>query len=358
VFIGDPHQHIYGFRGAINILEELEGTTHTYSLTQSFRFGPEIASVATILLAQLKKVKTMINGCSLPSTIYGNAVGQVAVIARTNLELFNKAIEVCLQESSMTRIAFVGGINGYGLDLVEDIYKLFSGNKRAIYKNKFISRFSSFATLKQYAQHSDDPELMGKIKLVEQHHNNIPSRIAALRSKCYNDSDLAEIVFSTAHKAKGLEFETVRILDDFIVNGMVTETEIGYHGWTIVVRDEDGFVPVDEKNLLYVAATRAKKALLMSRTLVNVLKKAGEQFLQVGPLPETEGHFTCESCKQKYVYSAESLVKVEQQQIILSTGSVFQARGLLCSNCSIRIAPCWKGLCTVAHPCHQYCEII
>jgi F-box protein 18 (helicase) len=130
VFIGDPHQHIYGFRGAINILEELEGTTHTYSLTQSFRFGPEIASVATILLAQLKKVKTMINGCSLPSTIYGNAVGQVAVIARTNLELFNKAIEVCLQESSMTRIAFVGGINGYGLDLVEDIYKLFSGNKR------------------------------------------------------------------------------------------------------------------------------------------------------------------------------------------------------------------------------------
>jgi F-box protein 18 (helicase) len=109
-----------------------------------------------------------------------------------------------------------------------------------------------------------------------------------LRSKCYNDSDLAEIVFSTAHKAKGLEFETVRILDDFIVNGMVTETEIGYHGWTIVVRDEDGFVPVDEKNLLYVAATRAKKALLMSRTLVNVLKKAGEQFLQVGPLPETE----------------------------------------------------------------------
>lgn len=93
----------------------------------------------------------------------------MAVIARTNLELFNKAIEVCLQESSMTRIAFVGGINGYGLDLVEDIYKLFSGNKRAIYKNKFISRFSSFATLKQYAQHSDDPELMGKIKVTKKY---------------------------------------------------------------------------------------------------------------------------------------------------------------------------------------------
>ena len=41
-------------------------------------------------------------------TICGSAVGQVAVIARTNLELFNKAIEVCLDESSMTRIAFVG----------------------------------------------------------------------------------------------------------------------------------------------------------------------------------------------------------------------------------------------------------
>jgi ATP-dependent exoDNAse (exonuclease V) beta subunit len=52
---------------------------------------------------------------------------------------------------------------------------------------------------------------------------------------------MVEIVFSTAHKAKGLEFETVRILDDFIVNGMVTETEIGYHGWTIVVRGESNF---------------------------------------------------------------------------------------------------------------------
>ena len=34
VFVGDPHQHVYGFRGAINVLEELEGTTHSYSLTQ------------------------------------------------------------------------------------------------------------------------------------------------------------------------------------------------------------------------------------------------------------------------------------------------------------------------------------
>jgi hypothetical protein len=48
VFIGDPHQHIYGFRGAINILEELEGTTHTYSLTQVRTMGNNKSIVAKI----------------------------------------------------------------------------------------------------------------------------------------------------------------------------------------------------------------------------------------------------------------------------------------------------------------------
>ena len=72
---------------------------------------------------------------------------------------------------------------------------------------------------------------------------------------------LSDILFSTAHKAKGLEFSTVRVLDDFL--------RASIHGPGV------GDLPEDEYNLLYVAATRAIKRLRMSRTLFDTLKKAG-----------------------------------------------------------------------------------
>ena len=51
IIVGDPHQQIYGFRGAINALDHVE-STHVLKLTQSFRFGPEIAFAANCILMQ------------------------------------------------------------------------------------------------------------------------------------------------------------------------------------------------------------------------------------------------------------------------------------------------------------------
>ena len=53
VIVGDPNQQIYMFRGAVNALG-LISPTHTYFLTQSFRFGPEIGFVANLCLTRLK----------------------------------------------------------------------------------------------------------------------------------------------------------------------------------------------------------------------------------------------------------------------------------------------------------------
>ncbi len=40
IIVGDPNQQIYTFRGAVNALESVEAT-HTYRLTQSFRYALE-----------------------------------------------------------------------------------------------------------------------------------------------------------------------------------------------------------------------------------------------------------------------------------------------------------------------------
>ena len=68
LIVGDPHQQIYMFRGAVNALG-LVKPSHTYHLTQSFRFGPSIARVADEVLRLLKNNKgtTLVGGKKMDS---------------------------------------------------------------------------------------------------------------------------------------------------------------------------------------------------------------------------------------------------------------------------------------------------
>ena len=52
VYVGDRYQQIYEWRGAVNAMEAID-THSSVQLTQSFRFGPEIAAEASRLLFQL-----------------------------------------------------------------------------------------------------------------------------------------------------------------------------------------------------------------------------------------------------------------------------------------------------------------
>ncbi|NXT54996.1 FBH1 helicase, partial [Pluvianellus socialis] len=63
ILVGDPHQQIYTFRGAVNTLYSVLHT-HVYYLTQSFRFGPEIAYVGATILDVCKRIrnKTLVGG--------------------------------------------------------------------------------------------------------------------------------------------------------------------------------------------------------------------------------------------------------------------------------------------------------
>merc|ERR1719244_2246968 len=92
IIVGDPHQQIYTFRGAINALD-IVTPTHTYFLTQSFRFGPEIAYVANKCLSAFKDKdsRTLVGGKKVDSFTSSGRVGQqVAFIGRTNMGVFNK----------------------------------------------------------------------------------------------------------------------------------------------------------------------------------------------------------------------------------------------------------------------------
>ncbi|XP_064633360.1 F-box DNA helicase 1-like [Lineus longissimus] len=267
ILVGDPRQQIYSFRGAVNAMVQVEATKIFY-LTQSFRFGPEIAYVANCCMDTLhgEKQRTLV-GNGIPGGVKGDTVGQIAIIARTNFHLFGEAVKRCCHCPEPIKAAFIGGTDNFGFDMILDIHTLLLPlDQRREIKNNFIQRFASFFELEKYAEKTLDSELLGKIKIAKCYQSNLPTLIQKIKTRCIRDPDLADYIFTTAHKAKGLEFSTVQLTDDYV--GLP-------HG---SIMSQIMSVSQDEGNLLYVAVTRAKKRLLLTDTLLALLKLCGEKF--------------------------------------------------------------------------------
>ena len=67
IFVGDPNQQIYAFRGAVNALNLIEPTSTLY-LTLSFRLSPTLGFISTAWINTKMKAKGMqskiIVGCN------------------------------------------------------------------------------------------------------------------------------------------------------------------------------------------------------------------------------------------------------------------------------------------------------
>ncbi|XP_036375995.1 F-box DNA helicase 1 [Megalops cyprinoides] len=301
VLVGDPHQQIYTFRGAINALQAVPHT-HLYYLTQSFRFGPEIAYVGATVLDVCKKVEKILVGGSQEGSVTGHGVGEyvdallgsgcvrgrggegtVAFLSRCNVTVFDQAVRLT-EGNGPPRIHIVGGSDNFGLKKILDIWVLMQPEnerkqKNLVIEDKFISSFcrqkqGGYAGLKVYIKHTEDRELEAKLAVVEKYNHRIPELIERLYNCSVSSPHSADFILGTVHKSKGLEFDTVVITDDFI------KIPCARHNLQRLTRCVTSNIPEDEWNLLYVAVTRAKKTLIITKTIQNILTLAGEYFLR------------------------------------------------------------------------------
>jgi superfamily I DNA/RNA helicase len=83
-----------------------------------------------------------------------------------------------------------------------------------------------------------------------------------------NASTRCDVVISTAHKAKGREWATVRLMDDFMKSQPERKKVQGKHGAT------NGHDPA-ELRLFYVAFTRARDAIEVAPSVLSLIGKAG-----------------------------------------------------------------------------------
>jgi F-box protein, helicase, 18 len=265
VLVGDPHQQIYSFRGAVNAFDRVE-SDRTYFLTGSFRFGVDFSNVANILLTEFKGETQDLSGLG--------GVGELAdidpslphaVLSRTNGGLFDEAADLWMGR----KLGFLGGIKNYRFSMVNDVYLLSEGKMKDI-QSPYIKKFEDFEDLGDYADDMEDAELSSLVKTVNKYGKEIPHLIRSIENNTVSRVQSADVLLATTHKAKGFEFKRVKLKDDFA--DFFEEKN---------KRRLPDSIPRDEINLYYVAVTRAKERLQLNRKLKRIiayLRKKYEEY--------------------------------------------------------------------------------
>ncbi|HHX0267631.1 TPA: 3'-5' exonuclease [Escherichia coli] len=125
------------------------------------------------------------------------------------------------------------------------------------------ARFVAWASYSEYeatAKAGKDAEMLQSVAIIQKF-SPLPVHVAMLRKYEVRDEKAAAVTVTTVHRAKGLEWDTVRLHEDF--------QELDQPGPDNVPEYEE--IRRDELNLLYVAATRARKTLVLNSVLRQIL---------------------------------------------------------------------------------------
>jgi F-box protein, helicase, 18 len=265
VIVGDTHQQIYSWRYAINSLQQIDYPT--LELSTSFRFKQDIAELAMKILSS----KTNLQAYK-PLQILGagneEKIKSKAIIGRTNLGLLLKAINYITDNRKVKYIYFEGNFNSYtyasdGASLY-DVLNLYN-NKKGMIRDELLKTMGSIEELENYIDQTEDAQLGMMLEVVREYENEIPALIKKLKDKQVPDGEKekAEMIFSTVHRCKGMEYDEVELVADFLseekLEKLVNKTN--EKGEKIKLDAKQKEKLVEEVNLLYVAVTRAKKTL-------------------------------------------------------------------------------------------------
>lgn len=242
VYVGDRYQQIYEWRGAVNAMEKIE-TASTTLLTQSFRFGGAIADAASRVLSTLGEPVAVTGNPKIVSRICFTAPN--TILARTNASAISAVISAL---DGKQRPHLVGGIKDL-MELLNGVAELKQGMPTTV--AEFFG-FSDWNSVVAFAKSGEGGHLLTFVNLVESRGER--QLMWALKNTVEESG--ADVVVSTAHKAKGREWARVRLMDDFLRNTPGKKPELNCAG---------GAAKPDpaEIRLLYVAMTRAREELEM-----------------------------------------------------------------------------------------------
>jgi F-box protein 18 (helicase) len=248
VFVGDPHQQIYSFRGSVNIMGMIN-YSKKFPLSKSFRFGKNIANLAGMIINE--KIEGNENVCDrLHKEEIEFDDGQSVVISRTNADVMRSAF---MYSRRGKKVHFLKGFSEYANDILDVCY--LKRNDKEYIRNKKIKKFSSFNKYKSFCENASDGPGKVTCKMIEENGaKTVIDQIKKLKDQQVTIKK-ADVVVTNVHTSKGLEFENVILGKGFI--SMQKVAAMSFIGEEVK----------EEINLLYVAVTRAKNNLVMNESL-------------------------------------------------------------------------------------------
>lgn len=229
IAVGDRHQGIYSFRGAINAMEQIKSDL-SRSLTVNFRSNANVIDKANRILRLFRNddVEISVGSKNIKTD------GTTAKISRYNSTLIEEmfASESFNTTRSLEKI-FSPVLAIHFWDTMQD--------HKIAKQYRFLLSIKNKKSLLEYIQSSGDKELYGAMDIVERYKKtvNIEEMYKIILSKYDKNSQL---MLTTAHSSKGLEFDNVTIMSDFPLL-------------------EKG-VSCEESSVYYVACTRARHRVI------------------------------------------------------------------------------------------------
>lgn len=259
---GDRYQQLYGWRGAINAMDKMEGSR--LSVTCSFRYGEDLSGFSNTLLSlisdapkeQITSYNPDINTKIIPYE--GVAPQGDVVLARSRASIFEIARKLANENTAFH----------LNLDIPEWAWllssslALYNGENDAN-KHRLILPHDSWFQLESWAETAMDTDLLTCIKIVKKYSDTLMKDLKKIGSLNVAPDYQGCVILSTTHKIKGRDWDRVVLADDFL---------------NIIEKENVTPGQIDEELcIIYVALTRAKKELhLPSRLYQWITEKASQ----------------------------------------------------------------------------------
>ena len=266
VMVGDEHQQIYSWRYAVNALKSSDFDRK--ELNTSYRFNQEIADLAKSVI----RTKNHLEELSVPNLkgVGGSKEEKnpiKATLGRTNGAILVDVIGQLVEDQNISSVYFEGHFNSYTYadegGSVYDVLNLYKGNFKSI-RNPMIKQFHDFQELQEYTDQSGDAPMKGIIDIVMKYGKELPRMINFIKDSHvdHEQKENADMIYSTVHKAKGMEYDQVTLLDDFLGEEKMID---------LLERPDihpDFERLIEDTNILYVGITRTKSELVLPTSLI------------------------------------------------------------------------------------------
>lgn len=244
LILGDNFQSIFQWRKSINAMDKFD-IERKLQLSKSFRFGEDIGRVAADIIKFQLDEDIDIKGFEKINTVVHTSPAHFrtkTILCRTNAECVRHLVD----NQGSYNVKIIGDMSG----MVKNIKGILAlrakskDSKKVVYGP--LSVFKDYKDLMEYAKTSAGGEIMTLIQVMNkaQKMGIDAIKLCDILQKSAKTRN-PDITVSTAHKAKGLEWDNVVLSND-----MRRPCD---EGWT-----------PEDANLLYVAATRGMKNLDIS----------------------------------------------------------------------------------------------